>query len=162
MTPIAAKRLKAIEEYSHLGAGFKIAMRDLEIRGAGSILGTAQSGHIVAVGFDLYCQLLKQAVAQLKGDWRLTQAVAGTTQLDAVHHAVADEPVRAGGFELRVGAVAIERAVELARQFAGHFQERRIAFHRDRRQIGPLDMGTGFLLHGVSSFAAYLYIVKMK
>jgi transcription-repair coupling factor (superfamily II helicase) len=51
-----------------LGAGFRVAMRDLEIRGAGSILGTAQSGHIVAVGFDLYCQLLKQAVAQLKGD----------------------------------------------------------------------------------------------
>src|SRR5262249_44711986 len=49
-----------------LGAGFRIAMRDLEIRGAGSILGTAQSGHIMAVGFDLYCQLLKQAGAQLK------------------------------------------------------------------------------------------------
>src|SRR5262249_19642588 len=51
-----------------LGAGFRIAMRDLEIRGAGSILGTAQSGHITAIGFDLYCQLLKQAVAQLKGE----------------------------------------------------------------------------------------------
>ena len=64
----ARKRISAIKQYSSLGAGFRIAMRDLEIRGAGSILGTAQSGHIVAVGFDLYCQLLKQAVAQLKGD----------------------------------------------------------------------------------------------
>ena len=63
----ARKRISAIKQYSSLGAGFRIAMRDLEIRGAGSILGTAQSGHIVAVGFDLYCQLLKQAVAQLKG-----------------------------------------------------------------------------------------------
>ena len=63
----ARKRINAIQQYSSLGAGFRIAMRDLEIRGAGSILGTAQSGHIVAVGFDLYCQLLKQAVAQLKG-----------------------------------------------------------------------------------------------
>jgi transcription-repair coupling factor (superfamily II helicase) len=63
----ARKRINAIKQYSSLGAGFRIAMRDLEIRGAGSILGTAQSGHIVAVGFDLYCQLLKQAVAQLKG-----------------------------------------------------------------------------------------------
>jgi transcription-repair coupling factor (superfamily II helicase) len=62
----ARKRISAIKQYSSLGAGFRIAMRDLEIRGAGSILGTAQSGHIVAVGFDLYCQLLKQAVAQLK------------------------------------------------------------------------------------------------
>ena len=66
----ARKRINAIKQYSSLGAGFRIAMRDLEIRGAGSILGTAQSGHISAVGFDLYCQLLKQAVAQLKGDKR--------------------------------------------------------------------------------------------
>ncbi len=64
----ARRRINAIKQYSSLGAGFRIAMRDLEIRGAGSILGTAQSGHIVAVGFDLYCQLLKQAVAQLKGE----------------------------------------------------------------------------------------------
>src|SRR5436305_131586 len=68
------ERISAIKQYSSLGAGFRVAMRDLEIRGAGSILGTAQSGHIMAVGFDLYCQLLKQAVAQIKGQkarWRL-------------------------------------------------------------------------------------------
>src|SRR5213078_3054387 len=64
----ARKRISAIKQYSSLGAGFRIAMRDLEIRGAGNILGTAQSGHIMSVGFDLYCQLLKQAVAQLKGE----------------------------------------------------------------------------------------------
>jgi transcription-repair coupling factor (superfamily II helicase) len=64
----ARKRINAIKQYSSLGAGFRIAMRDLEIRGAGSILGTQQSGHIVAVGFDLYCQLLNQAVAQIKGE----------------------------------------------------------------------------------------------
>ena len=67
MISAARKRINAIKQYSSLGAGFRIAMRDLEIRGAGSILGTAQSGHIVAVGFDLYCQLLKQAVGQIKG-----------------------------------------------------------------------------------------------
>ena len=66
VTPVAAKRLKAIEEYSHLGAGFKIAMRDLEIRGAGNILGPEQSGHIAAVGYELYCQLLEEATQQLK------------------------------------------------------------------------------------------------
>ncbi|MGB8355758.1 MAG: transcription-repair coupling factor [Chthoniobacteraceae bacterium] len=64
----ARKRINAIKQYSSLGAGFKIAMRDLEIRGAGNILGTAQSGHIVAIGFDLYCQLLKQAIAKMKGE----------------------------------------------------------------------------------------------
>ncbi len=64
----ARKRINAIKQYSSLGAGFKIAMRDLEIRGAGNILGTAQSGHIINVGFDLYCSLLKQAVAKMKGE----------------------------------------------------------------------------------------------
>lgn len=66
LTPQASKRLKAIEEYSDLGSGFKIAMRDLEIRGAGNILGTEQSGHIAAVGYELYCQLLENAVRLLK------------------------------------------------------------------------------------------------
>jgi transcription-repair coupling factor (superfamily II helicase) len=64
----ARKRMSAIKQYSALGSGFKIAMRDLEIRGAGNILGAQQSGHITAVGFDLYCQLLKQSVAALKGE----------------------------------------------------------------------------------------------
>jgi len=68
LTRNASKRLKAIEEYSELGAGFKIAMRDLEIRGAGNILGTEQSGHISAVGYELYCQLLENAVRKLKGE----------------------------------------------------------------------------------------------
>jgi transcription-repair coupling factor (superfamily II helicase) len=68
VTPVAAKRLKAIEEYSHLGAGFKIAMRDLEIRGAGNILGPEQSGHISTVGYEMYCQLLEEATRQLKNE----------------------------------------------------------------------------------------------
>ncbi|MFZ5807351.1 MAG: transcription-repair coupling factor [Verrucomicrobiota bacterium] len=63
----AGKRVQAIQQYTQLGSGYKIAMRDLEIRGAGNLLGTAQSGHITAVGFDLYCRLLKRAVARLKG-----------------------------------------------------------------------------------------------
>ncbi len=65
---IARKRLGAIKQFNQLGAGFRIAMRDLELRGAGNILGAQQSGHIAGVGFDLYCQLLRQSVARLKGD----------------------------------------------------------------------------------------------
>ena len=61
------KRLNAMKEYSALGSGFKVAMRDLEIRGAGSLLGIKQSGHIANIGFDLYCQLLRQSVAKLSG-----------------------------------------------------------------------------------------------
>jgi len=63
----AAERLRAIEEYSELGAGFRIAMRDLEIRGAGNLLGPQQSGHIAAVGYDLYCRLLADAVEHARG-----------------------------------------------------------------------------------------------
>jgi len=66
ITPTATRRLKAIEEFTELGAGFKIALRDLEIRGAGNILGTQQSGHIAAVGYELYCQLLENSVRKLK------------------------------------------------------------------------------------------------
>ena len=65
LSPDASRRLHAIEEYSQIGAGFGIAMRDLEIRGAGNLLGTQQSGHIAAIGYELYCQLLGNAVRQL-------------------------------------------------------------------------------------------------
>jgi transcription-repair coupling factor (superfamily II helicase) len=76
VTPVAAKRLKAIEEYSHLGAGFKIAMRDLEIRGAGNILGPEQSGHIATVGYEMYCQILEGATRQLKKEPKPVQPEA--------------------------------------------------------------------------------------
>lgn len=65
---VAEKRLAAIKEFTDLGSGFKIAMRDLEIRGAGNLLGAQQSGHMEAVGYDLYCKMLNDAVKQAKGD----------------------------------------------------------------------------------------------
>ena len=66
LTPVAEKRLRTIYEATELGAGFGIAMKDLEIRGAGTLLGTRQSGSITAVGFSLYTQLLAQAVEEQK------------------------------------------------------------------------------------------------
>lgn len=68
ITPDARKRLAVITEYSALGSGFHIAMRDLEIRGAGNLLGAQQHGFVASVGFDLYCQLLQEAVQELKGE----------------------------------------------------------------------------------------------
>jgi transcription-repair coupling factor (superfamily II helicase) len=65
---VAEKRLAAIREYTDLGSGFKIAMRDLEIRGAGNLLGAQQSGHMEAVGYDLYCKMLHEAVREAKGE----------------------------------------------------------------------------------------------
>ena len=64
----AEKRLKAIREFTDLGSGFKIAMRDLEIRGAGNLLGAEQSGHMESVGYDLYCKMLNEAVMQMNGE----------------------------------------------------------------------------------------------
>ena len=68
LTDIARRRLEAIREYTEFGSGFKIAMRDLEIRGAGSLLGTRQHGHMEAVGYDMYLKLLEEAVAMEKGE----------------------------------------------------------------------------------------------
>lgn len=67
LSQVAEKRLAAIREYTELGSGFKIAMRDLEIRGAGNLLGAEQHGHVAAVGFDLYCTMLDEAIMELKG-----------------------------------------------------------------------------------------------
>jgi transcription-repair coupling factor (superfamily II helicase) len=68
LTEDAQKRLKALEEFSSLGAGFRIAMRDLEIRGSGNILGGEQHGHIAAVGYDTYIELIQETVAEIKGE----------------------------------------------------------------------------------------------
>ncbi len=80
---IARQRLTALRHHNQLGAGFRIAMRDLELRGAGNLLGAEQSGHIAGVGFELYCQLLRQSVARLKGD-KLASAIRASVKLDFV------------------------------------------------------------------------------
>jgi transcription-repair coupling factor (superfamily II helicase) len=68
LTPTARKRLKALEQHTALGSGFHLAMRDLEIRGAGNLLGPQQHGYIEEIGFDLYCRLLEEAVAEIRGE----------------------------------------------------------------------------------------------
>jgi len=88
VTETAGKRLQAILEASDLGAGFSIAMRDLEIRGAGELLGTRQHGHIAAVGFDLYCRLLAQAVSELKGEAPRTLTDETRAYVSPLEHSV--------------------------------------------------------------------------
>jgi transcription-repair coupling factor (superfamily II helicase) len=80
---VARRRLAALRQHTQPGAGFRIAMRDLELRGAGNLLGAEQSGHIVGVGFELYCQLLRQSVARLKGD-KTAALVRANVKLDFV------------------------------------------------------------------------------
>ncbi|MBK7997836.1 MAG: transcription-repair coupling factor [Verrucomicrobia bacterium] len=100
----ARKRMSAIKQYSTLGSGFKIAMRDLEIRGAGNLLGSQQSGHITAVGFELYCQLLKQSVAAMKGE-KVKPRVEVQVRLDFLALNAAEE-----------GAVNVERSTSSAQR----------------------------------------------
>ena len=83
----AVRRLTAIRQHNQLGAGFRVAMRDLELRGAGNILGAEQSGHVANVGFDLYCQLLRRSVARLGGT--ATGPERCELALDFVDHSVA-------------------------------------------------------------------------
>src|SRR5690606_9365764 len=80
---LARKRLAALRQNTQLGAGFRIAMRDLELRGAGNLLGAAQSGHIAGVGFELYCQLLRQSIGRLKGEEQAV-AIRANLKLDFV------------------------------------------------------------------------------
>jgi transcription-repair coupling factor (superfamily II helicase) len=105
LTDIAGRRLRALEEFSDLGAGFQIALRDLEIRGAGNVLGAEQSGHIANVGYDLYCRLLKRAMAELQG--RIGQAPGDGSEtplkeLDLEH----DLDLEAGEIELALDVSA--------------------------------------------------------
>src|SRR5216110_3121408 len=92
----ARKRISAIKQYSTLGSGFKIAMRDLEIRGAGNLLGAEQSGHITAVGFDLYCQLLQQSISALKGE-KVKPRVESQVRLDFLMLNPGEDPLGANG-----------------------------------------------------------------
>ncbi len=79
---VAEKRLQAIKEFTELGSGFKIAMRDLEIRGAGNLLGQKQHGHMEAVGYDLYCKMLNEAVKNLKGEITVEDMFDTTVDID--------------------------------------------------------------------------------
>ena len=79
---VAEKRLQAIRQFTELGSGFKIAMRDLEIRGAGNLLGAEQSGHMEAVGYDLYCKMLNEAVRGLKGEVQEEESFETVIDLD--------------------------------------------------------------------------------
>ena len=90
----ARERISAIRRYTNLGAGFKLAMRDLEIRGAGNILGAEQSGHIAAIGFDLYCQLLKEAVSRLTLHQPEKKRQDCILSLDLVTFAISSSPAK--------------------------------------------------------------------
>ncbi len=103
----ARRRISAIRQYSSLGSGYKIAMRDLEIRGAGNILGRQQSGHITAVGFELYCQLLKESIGRLKGR-EIKPRVEVRTRLDFLALTPSEAEEKRGAWSVERGASDME------------------------------------------------------
>ncbi|MCR4405405.1 MAG: transcription-repair coupling factor [Anaerolineae bacterium] len=135
LTETARQRLETIMEASELGAGFSLAMRDLEIRGAGDILGTRQHGHIAAIGFDLYTRLLAQAVRELKGEAAeqtgevsaflqpLTPGVQITLPLDAYlpEEYVPDPDLRLRLYRRLGGVTSMEQVDELERELVDRF-----------------------------------------
>ncbi|MHC5109105.1 MAG: transcription-repair coupling factor [Planctomycetota bacterium] len=131
---IAAKRLKTIEEFSELGSGFRIAMRDLEIRGAGNLLGREQSGHIAAVGYDLYCRLLEGAVRRLnKESDPLTEPVH--IDLDVAAH-VPRNYISSDRSRLEVYRRIVDtRTVEDLKQLVGDMED---AFGKFPKPVGRL------------------------
>ena len=120
----AAKRLKTIEEFSELGAGFRIAMRDLEIRGAGNILGKQQSGHIAAVGYEMYCRLLDQTIRRMKNEPDLTPAPVHLDLDVAAHippHYISSERSRIEIYRRIVACGAIADLTQLEQDLSDTF-----------------------------------------
>ncbi len=134
----AQKRLRVIEEMTELGAGFRLAMRDLEIRGAGNLLGAAQHGHIAAVGFDLYTKLLGEAVRELTGE---TAAPRVEPVISLAVEALLPEALRARG-------EPAARVLQAAGRGPGRRRDRRDPSRADRplrrpasRRGGPAGRG---------------------
>lgn len=123
---IAEKRLAAIKEYSELGSGFKVAMRDLEIRGAGNLLGAEQSGHMEAVGYDLYCKMLNEAVKEAKG---IAKEERFDTSIDVVTDAfipstyISNELQKLDLYKRIAGIEAQEEADEMLEEMIDRFGE---------------------------------------
>ena len=112
LTEEAAARLSTLADHTELGSGFKIAMRDLDIRGAGDLLGEEQSGHVAAVGFELYCQLIDEAVAEARGAEEGEEAAPGPVRLDVP----VDAYLPAGFIPFEAAKIDVHRRVAAARE----------------------------------------------
>jgi transcription-repair coupling factor (superfamily II helicase) len=151
LSGIAKKRLKAIRDFTELGSGFKIAMRDLEIRGAGNILGPEQHGHILAVGFDLYCRLIDEEVQKKqKGEETLKEEITPLLELN-VDAFIPDSYLSETGLKIELykrlaGAESIHDVDELEREI------------EDRYGVMPEPLRNLFKLGKVKVFAKKLKI----
>jgi transcription-repair coupling factor (superfamily II helicase) len=122
LTPQAHKRLRTIFEATELGSGFAIAMKDLEIRGAGNLLGVKQSGHIAALGFDLYCQLLAEAVEELKAKQ------AGEVRTSVI--AVSQSPEHGEGEAKQSPSISLPLDAHIPEEYVSNLNTRLSLYHR--------------------------------
>lgn len=124
LTEVAEKRLQAIREFTEFGSGFKIAMRDLEIRGAGNILGPEQHGFIISVGFDLYCQLLEEAVRELRGE-KIPKEVLPTIELTVDAYIpdtyIGDTAQKIGAYKRIISIADVNQAGDVSEEFADRY-----------------------------------------
>lgn len=125
VTDIALKRLRALEQFTDLGSGFQIAMRDLEIRGAGNILGEVQSGSIVAVGFETYCRLLKEAIDEIQGRQKTMDEVPAKVDAEVDAYLptdyVPDAPTRVSLYRVLSGAKNAEEIEQMRQELVDRF-----------------------------------------
>ncbi|NLB60199.1 MAG: transcription-repair coupling factor, partial [Lentisphaerae bacterium] len=136
------RRLRALLEHAELGAGFRLALRDLEIRGAGNLLGAEQSGYIAAIGFDLYCQLLRRTIAQLSGQAVLPPVLSVELALDFIDLSTR-APLAEGAAFLPADYVEDERLrLGIYRQIAAASTEQEIQALREelRDRFGQLPL----------------------
>ena len=146
LTEVARRRLKAIEDYTELGAGFKIALRDLEIRGSGNILGREQSGHIAAIGYDMYCRLLEAAVKRARGE-SVPEPLVVSVQIGLsayIPSAYVNEPRARMDIYRRFALAASESELDQLRDELG-----------DRFGAAPGEMESLFTLHALRIRAAW-------
>jgi transcription-repair coupling factor (superfamily II helicase) len=171
LSPQAHKRLRTISEATQLGSGFAIAMRDLEIRGAGNLLGVRQSGHIAALGFDLYCQLLAEAVEELKTSSRsLSLEGRGTGEGDTKKGPIAKDVIASPD---AIGAkqspsIVLPLDAHIPEEYIPNLNTRLSLYHRlaDVENAGEVEDMTGELHDRFGPLPEpvqnLLYIVKIK
>jgi len=130
ISEVAEKRLRAIKEFTEFGSGFRIAMRDLEIRGAGNVLGVEQSGHMMSVGYELYCKLVDEAVRELKAErdgTEIAPVVSCDTEVNLMLEAfipedyIHDEIIRLDMYKSIAGAFSFESRIEIEDELVDRF-----------------------------------------